>query len=61
MDIPSRPTLRVFLQIAVIVLTVITAANHLIIGIANLGTPDMRVLAALFILNAAGYAVLGRK
>lgn len=58
MDIHSRPATLRILQIVVIFLAVITAVNHLFIGIANLGAPDMLVLAVLFILNAAGYAVL---
>mgnify|MGYP001618225072 FL=1 len=58
MDIHSPSTTSRILQIAAIVLTVITAVNHLFIGIANLGAPDTLVLAVLFILNAAGFAVL---
>lgn len=50
----NRSTLR----IAIIILTLITAAVHLFLGIAGLSDPTMRSLSILFLLNAVGYVVL---
>lgn len=41
----------------IIILTLITAAIHLFLGITGLGSP-MGTLAVLFILNGLGYLVL---
>src|SRR5687767_698537 len=50
----NRSTLRW----AVIVLTVITAAIHLFLGVTNISNPDMVPLNYLFILNSIGYITL---
>ncbi len=58
MDYHFPSTASRILQVAVIVLTVITVVNHFYLGMANLSKPDMQVLAILFILNSAGFTVL---
>jgi succinate dehydrogenase hydrophobic anchor subunit len=46
------------LGIALTILTLITATNHLFIGMNTLSEPDMTVLGVLFILNGIGFVVL---
>ncbi len=50
----NRSTLRW----AVIVLTLITAAVHLFLGIGSVRNPDYLTLGILFLLNSAGYVGL---
>ncbi len=55
MDYHFPSTASRSLQVAIIVLAMITAVVHFFIGITNLSVP---VLAILFILNSAGFTVL---
>jgi hypothetical protein len=58
MDTATRmPTLRL-LRVALIVLTLVTAVNHLFIGSNTLTEPDRSLLAILFVLNGIGFLVL---
>jgi hypothetical protein len=50
----NRSTLRW----AMIVLTLITAAVHLFLGITSVSDPAYQTMGILFILNAIGYVVL---
>ncbi len=58
MDYHFPSTASRILQVAVIVLTVITVVIHFFIGITYLSEPNVLVFAILFILNSAGFTVL---